>query len=162
MSDEEATGTVEIITPPNALRDKVIPRSDKRVDFDAANKAIAELGAEFVARLPNELSAIREEFDAVRLSPDDPRARDRLFRRVHDLKGQAGTFGYRLITVIGNDLCRFLEQPVSLTDRRIKVVGFHIEAMERVARERITGTGGDQGMKMINTLQGLTYKVLNE
>lgn len=157
-SGEEA----EFIMAPNVLRDKVTVRTEKAIDFGAVNNTIAELAIEFSARLPNDLSAIREEYDAVCAIPDDQNARDRLFRRVHDLKGQAGTFDYKLITVIGNDLCRFLEQPVEMNERRRKVVGFHIDAMERVSRQKMIGTGGDRGMTMINTLKGLTHKVLNE
>ena len=160
MADDD--DKVQMFIPPNPLRDKVTVRDNQTVDFRSANEAVAKLGVEFVARLPGDLAAIRGGCDALCANPGDKAARDHLFQRVHDLKGQAGTFGYKLITIIGNDLCRFLEQPVDITPRRLKVVGFHIEAMERVAQEKITGTGGDQGMKMINTLQGLTQKVLNE
>lgn len=160
--ENEDDDKVVMITPPSTLRDKVRVRANSTMDFGAASDAIAKLGVEFVTRLPGELAVIRREFDAVRVAPADEIARERLFRRVHDLKGQAGTFDFKLITIVGNDLCRFLEQPVEMTARRLKVVEFHIEAMQRVAAQNITGTGGDQGMKMINTLQGLTYKVLNE
>ena len=151
---------VEMIHVPNTLRDKVTRRDDDPIDLNELDKVLAELGAQFVERLPGELQDIEDAFAALREAGGDADSRNRLFRLVHDLKGQAGTFDYHLITVIGNDLCRFLEHSAEMTMPRLMVAGFFIDAMKRVADKKITGDGGEFGMNMINTLHRMTQKVL--
>lgn len=132
------------------------------VDFSAANSAIDDLAEEFVQRLPDEFKRIDAAYAALQAAPGDKAQRTLLFRLVHDLKGQAGTFDYQLITVIGNDLCRFIERPIEMTPQCLKVAGFYIEAMKVVAKKRMTGDGDEHGLRMINTLHSMTQKVLQE
>lgn len=153
---------VEIITPPTNLRDRVAQKTGEDVDLSAADAVIEKLGVEFVARLPNDLAAIQHVLDDLNAEPKNIEHRKRLFSLVHDLKGQAGTFDYMLISVIGNDLCRFIERPMKLTPRCLKVAGFYVDAMRRVYDLRLTGDGGDKGMEMVNTLHSMTQKVLQE
>lgn len=152
----------EIIEPPTSLRDKVTPNEETKPDFSSADDAIANLGVEFVKRLPEELAAIEAAFQALEDDPKDNQRNKKLFGIVHDLKGQAGTFDYTLITVIGNDLCRFLERPIEMSAPRLKVIGFHVEAMKMVAKKNITGDGGDHGRKMVDTLHSMVQQVLQE
>ena len=147
---------------PNPLLATVRPGPESGFDFAAADNVIIELAKEFTARLPDELEKIEAAFKAVQASPDDEALRNALFSLVHDLKGQAGTFDYGLITVVGNDLCRFLERRVQMTGRRLQVVGFFIEGMGLLAKRGIKGDGGEFGVKLINTLHGMTQKVLQE
>jgi HPt (histidine-containing phosphotransfer) domain-containing protein len=93
---------------PNPLLAKVKAGPESGFDFAAADNVILELAKEFEARLPEELEKIEAAYKAVKETPEDEELRNALFRLVHDLKGQAGTFDYNLITVVGNDLCRFL------------------------------------------------------
>ena len=152
----------EFIEQPQLLGDKV-SRSDVSVaDLLDDDTVFRELGEEFEARLPADLAAIRTAFSDLCQEPDDRAAADRLFRRVHDLKGTAGTFDYTLISVIGNDLCRFIERPVAFSSRRLKVVELHIDAMERIAAEKILGDGGELGIDVVDALHRVTQKVLNE
>lgn len=159
MADQR---NVQRAAVPNPLLAKVKAGPESGFDFAAADNVILELAKEFAARLPAELEKIEAAFKAVQASPEDEELRNALFRLVHDLKGQAGTFDYNLITVVGNDLCRFLERRVQMTSRRLKVVGFFIEGMGLVAKRDIKGDGGEFGMKLINTLHGMTQKVLQE
>jgi len=152
----------EIIQPPSTLRDRVSVRNDEDVDFSAANNAIDDLAEEFVQRLPGEFKRIETAYAALQAMPDDESRRTVLFRLIHDLKGQAGTFDYQLITVIGNDLCRFIERPIEMSPRCLKVAGFYIDAMKRVAEKRMTGDGDEHGIRMIDTLHSMTQKVLQE
>jgi len=159
MSDKPK---VEIIQPPQQLRDRVALRDKDDVDFSDADAAVNRLAVEFVARLPEELGEIENALTAMEVAPGETAPRLALFRLVHDLKGQAGTFDYLLITVIGNDLCRFLERPIPMSPRCLKVVHFHVDAMKQVAEKKITGDGEGHGLRMVNTLHSMTQKVLQE
>jgi len=153
---------VKFIRPPNLLRDRVRQNEGQEVDFSAAEAALEKLAPAFVAGLPKALSDIEKAYSALKSDPGDAKLRTELFRLVHDLKGQAGTFNYMLITVIGNDLCRFIERDIVLTPPCIKVIGFHIEAMKRVTKDKITGDGDGLGMQMVNLLQQKTHDVLQD
>lgn len=152
---------VEIIHPPS-LKDRIFGAPPSEIDFSAVDSVIDNLGQDFVNRLPKELEIIGHALVSLEKNPDDSARASILFRHVHDLKGQAGTFDYNLISIIGNDLCRFIERPIPWTPRRLKVANFHVEAMKTVAKQRLTGLGGEHGQKMVDTLHSLSQKVLQE
>ena len=153
---------VEIIQPEGTLQERVATVGDGEMDFSAADGVIENLAGDFVKRLPEELSRILSALTALIDEPEEESHKTALFRLVHDLKGQAGTFDYNLISVIGNDLCRFIESPIPMTHRRLKVAGYYVEAMKVVAEKEITGDGDEFGMKMVDTLHSMTQKVLSE
>ena len=71
-----------------------------------------------------------------------------LFGIVHDMKGQGETFGYPLVSQLGNALCRLLETsppPGSTGMDRVAVLA---AAMSRVIRERLSGDGGEEGQRL--------------
>lgn len=150
----------EFIQPPNFLKDRVSilnPVEDLTLD-DAA--ILTDLAKEFVARLPEDIKRLEEALAKLKTNPEDDFRITVLFRLSHDLKGLAGTFDYPLITVIGNDLCRFLEKPMDMTPARLQVIGFYIDAIKMVQRSRITGDGGQRGIRIINALHAMTQRVL--
>ncbi|MBF0248251.1 MAG: Hpt domain-containing protein [Alphaproteobacteria bacterium] len=156
---------VEIIQPPNLLRDKVTKLDGGDgvdVDLSAVHAVIDNLSVEFAERLPGELTRIELALADLTEDPGSIDKRKHLFLLVHDLKGQAGTFGYMLITVIGNDLCRFIERPVALRFRCLKVMSFFVDAMKRVCDEKMTGDDPARGQKIIDALHAMTQKVLQE
>ncbi len=152
----------EFYQPQTHLQDRVEICDAGKLDFSAADSVIDDLATEFVQRLPSELTDIEAALVALEETPGDASKRMILFRLVHDLKGQAGTFDYLLITVIGNDLCRFIERPIALSPRCLKVAWFHVDAMKRVVAKGMTGDGNGHGLKMIDTLHRMTQKVLQE
>ncbi|MBF0247256.1 MAG: Hpt domain-containing protein [Alphaproteobacteria bacterium] len=129
-------------------------------DYTAANAIVNSLAEEFFCRLPDDMARIEDAMKTLQANPDDPSARKQLFRLVHDLKGQTGTFGYDLLTVIGNDLCRFLERPMPLCPRSLRVIRLHLDAMQRVSDLQLTGHGDAFGRRMVDTVHALTQKIL--
>ncbi len=153
---------VEIIPVQKLLADKASPAKAEDVDFSAVDDVLNNLTAEFCQRLPKDLETIEKALADLEEAPDNSAFLGVLFRHVHDLKGQAGTFDFNLISVIGNDLCRFIERPAAMTPRRLKVVRYHVEAMKLVGERGLTGNGDEQGQRMVDTLHSMTQKVLSE
>jgi len=151
---------VEFIQPPDSLRSRVSKQDEGGVNFSATDQVIQTLSKEFVARLPEEFSRIEAALAELEARPDVKALQTALFILVHDLKGQAGTFDYMLLTVIGNDLCRFTERLTVFSPRCLKVMRFHVEAMKRVFERRMTGDGDGRGQQMVDTLHSMTRKVL--
>lgn len=77
---------------------------------------LPELSPEALARAEAALAALSDDFrawaevDLARLRAAlDPFQPESLFAIAHDIKGQAGTFGYPAATELANRLCRLLE-----------------------------------------------------
>ena len=77
----------------------------------------------------------------------------------HDIKGQAGTFDYPLLTLIAESLCDMLRGADTIEDRQIGLVEAHIDAIAIIVRRRIQGNGGDMGKQLLSRLQTAVRKV---
>lgn len=124
------------------------------------DSAIQGLSGEF-------LEAIRQQIDDlmpifVKLKTD-PKKMDELFMRAHDIKGQAGTFGYPLITYVGNELCRFIEKiDEPYTQQKLDVIQAHIGTMYALFKNKVTGNGGPVEDKILDGLEKAVEKALQE
>lgn len=114
------------------------------LDFETlarAEAALERLSRDYPRWLRTDLAAAR-----ACLAP--PMDSDRLYTIIHDIKGQAGTFGYPLISRIGQHLCRMLTDETPPPDRIIAL----LEAMESVVDHDLTGDGGDRGRELLARL----------
>ncbi|CAA7627255.1 conserved hypothetical protein [Candidatus Terasakiella magnetica] len=85
------------------------------------------------------------------LADDGKSHLNELFSIAHDMKGQAATFGYPLISHLGNHLCRLIEavragQQPSLTPATALVA-----AMDQILSEQLEGEGGETGRRLMAT-----------
>jgi len=83
-----------------------------------------------------------------------------VFQVSHDIKGQGGSFGYDLMTAIGNELCRLIEKADKIGAGEVAAVKIHIDALKLVIAEDLKGTGGKEGEKMLSGLQQVCDKIL--
>lgn len=152
----------ELITPPDTLRGKV-SYSATGVDasmLEKAEQVIAGLQDSYLEWVQEDLNRLQALYDKAAAEPGDrkPLLKD-IFRIAHDVKGQGGSFGYDLMTQIGNQLCRFVEAVDDLDDGGMEVVKVHIDSMRLVINGRIEGNGGAAGDRMIAGLQAVVRKV---
>ncbi len=77
----------------------------------------------------------------------------------HDIKGQAGTFDYPLLTLIAESLCDMLRAADTIEDRQIGLVAAHIDAIGVIVGGRIQGDGGEMGKQLLSRLQTAVRKV---
>jgi CheY-like chemotaxis protein len=81
---------------------------------------------------------------------------DALFKKAHDLKGQAGSFDYGLATDLAAVLCALL-RPVreefsrrNLQSQQLKaVLQANVGALQLIARENMKGDGGAEGRALL-------------
>ena len=73
----------------------------------------------------------------------------------HDIKGQGGSFGYPLITEIGQSLSTLLKHDRLLTDHGLELLSAHLEALSTVLNRAIEGEGGNLGSSFIERLCAL-------
>ena len=70
-----------------------------------------------------------------------------VFQVSHDIKGQGGSFGYDLMTAIGNELCRFIEKADKVGAGEIAAIKLHIDALKMVIAQDLKGTGERKARK---------------
>jgi len=154
MSDKEApAAAAQIIKAPQTLQSKVEKGGPGAVDLDALAKAEA-----VIANLADDyLDWVREDFVRLEAAYDvlisgegnDKDNLEALFQIAHDMKGQGGSFGYDLMTSIGDHMCRLLEKVDKAGPLEIKMIRLHIDAMRVVITKELKGDGGAEGRQLM-------------
>jgi HPt (histidine-containing phosphotransfer) domain-containing protein len=126
----------EVITPAHPLRKAVAPAGDADDDPVArAEAALAELSGEFGGWMDSEctrLEAARQDVKSVGFTQ---KTHDALFRAAHDIKGEAGTFGFPAVAGIADSLCRLVEHTPEMQRIPLTLVDQHVDAVRAVVRE---------------------------
>jgi len=160
MSDDK----LEIINPPNALKQKVGTGGAGAVDLEALERAeqvIAGMTDSYLKWVVEDLKKIEQAYDALVSAEGDKKDElNAVFQISHDIKGQGGSFGYDLMTAIGNELCRLIEKTEIPSDNEIEAVKLHIDALKLVIGEDMKGSGGKEGEQMLAGLQKVCDKLL--
>jgi hypothetical protein len=81
--------------------------------------------------------------------PADP---DALFLPAHNLKGQGTSFGYDLITTLGQALCEKMRGSTVLTSADQSMIARLIDACRMVLAQGLTGDGGPVGSRLLAEL----------
>jgi HPt (histidine-containing phosphotransfer) domain-containing protein len=126
----------EVITPAHPLRRAVAPAGDVTDDPVArAEAALAELSGEFGTWMESECERLEAARQDVKSSGFTDKTHDALFRAAHDIKGEAGTFGFPAVAGIADSLCRLLEHTPDMKRIPLSAVDQHVDAARAVVRE---------------------------
>jgi HPt (histidine-containing phosphotransfer) domain-containing protein len=126
----------EVITPPHELRKAVAPAAD--VDDDPvgrAEAAMAELSSEFSGWMDSECERLEAARQDVKRDGFTQKTHEVLFRAAHDIKGEAGTFGFPAVAGIANSLCRLIEHTPDMQRIPLTLLDQHVDAIRAVVRE---------------------------
>jgi HPt (histidine-containing phosphotransfer) domain-containing protein len=148
----------ELIELPNTLKEKVGSGGFDPIALRRADVAVEEMAPEYEARLQAEVSALDEAFRAMRRAGAFDV--DRLFAAAHSLRGEAGTFGYPLVSAIGNTLARYLDQRPALDAAACEIVESHINALRAVVGRKVKGDGGEIGAQLVQGLAAMVTRAL--
>ncbi len=135
------------------------------------------IGARGGGELPNELLEVAEEklerakldfttwaLDYLAQLSDlctetlmQPGRRNTHFEKINllalELRGQGGTFGFPLVTIIAKGLYNMTQEGCREDDNAVEIVKAHIDAMRAVIREKIRGDGGPLGKELLQELK---------
>ena len=110
-------------------------------------------------------AALDEMYEALgrvrRPGADRPGCFQAFYRLAHDMKGQGGTFGFPLLTYIGEVLCRMTADRRDAGETELGVLFAHLDAGRRIIAERIEGDGGAEGDRLVRDLQALARQHLH-
>lgn len=115
-----------------------------------AEQAIAALKAEYPGWVERHIADLEEASNRARTGAGECAGQLEIVADIaHDVKGEGTTYGYPLMTAIGQALHRFAAGLASNAEAcgvaQFDVIDRHIEAMRTVIRGRIEGDGGAFG-----------------
>lgn len=150
----------QIIHVPNTLRAKV--GSGNRIDpklIQDAQSAVDGMAGEFRTRAGEELEMVHELVSTAAEADDLAAHYDLILGIIHDLKGQGSTFGYTLLTNIGDNLCRYMHMMKSPSLDHLTIIAPHIEALRAVVRLDVKGDDDPIGKEIVNSLHVLSSRM---
>lgn len=164
--DEQQHEDPEFITPPNTLKNKVTPGGPGAVDMamlERAEQVIADMADNYLDWVEEDLKKISAAYDGLVAGDGDRKENlDRIFELSHDMKGQGGSFGYDLMTAIGNQLCRLIERldGTATPETENEAIRIHIDSMKLVIAKRMKGDGGREGTAILDGIEQMVRKLV--
>lgn len=144
-------GEFEIIERPNLLKAKV--GSEGGADMAAiarAESVIESFKASYDERAASELEDIHALFTEMKLTKRfDLR---RILIAAHEVRGEAGTYGYPLLSSVARSLCELLPRVEVPTQVQTEVIDAHIKAMRTIVAHKIMDDGGELGKEVVSSL----------
>jgi chemotaxis protein histidine kinase CheA len=120
-----------------------------------AEAAVADLAKDYATWALADVAKARAALASAAENPAQ-RARqvEALFRIAHDLKGQGASFGFPLITQIGQSLCVLTrDRGYDYQAGHLDLAKSHLDAIELVLTKGIKGEGGKVGAELVAKLE---------
>lgn len=149
---------VEVIPADINLKLKVGGRPGRRGEIKAeaiknAERAIKKVGENYIEVGRAQVASLIGHFAAVRSNPED--AKDKIMQvamTAREIKGQAKTCGYTLLTNVAESLYRFLADRKSLGPKELAFAEAHLGVMQNVVAYDLRGDGGAVGTELLQSL----------
>lgn len=150
---KDGPAQVEFIKP-TPLADKVPAMGGPRPSeaLRRAEDVVAKVAGEFDGILAEELADLDKLMDAYRANPEQA-VLDKLFRRVHNLRGQGTTLGYPLITRIGTSFCKYIIERDTTKPLKPMLIEQHLKALHIVLKEKRAQEGDEVSLKVAEALE---------
>ncbi|WP_343561194.1 hypothetical protein [Kiloniella sp. b19] len=157
----EAT-TLKMHMPSNDLKPKVPAQGGPSLDkiIDKAETALSELEDGYKDTVHGEIKTLVSLLnEATTSDPADSAKIQRIQEICHDIKGQAATFNFNLLSDIAGSLSVMIQKHENIACQRTDVVRAHINALLVVVEQNIKGTGGSMGEELTGGLRKAVEKV---
>lgn len=146
---------VKYITPPVNLRQKQkLAGVTGTIDgawLDAAERSMGSAKFDYLEAVAEDLNRLQAACEVALKDPANRPARvAELYAIVQVIKGQGSSFGYPLISNVGSQLARFIEDcGENLTDAQMEGVKVHVETLRLIMQQKMEGDGGPMGQKIV-------------
>ncbi|WP_417461882.1 hypothetical protein [Kordiimonas sp.] len=148
----------------NRLKEKTAGLAPGKVSIspealEAAEKALTKMAEDYPDWVSGLVVKLQEQHGRCVDTPESRRdCFEEIHRIAHDMKGQGGTFGYPLITTFADSLYGFTYKRDEISDGQVELIKAHLDAMRAVIRGRVSGTGGEIGEKLTDSLNNAIQK----
>jgi hypothetical protein len=107
-----------------------------------AEAAVAALARDYLVWAKADLEASYRHLAAAREDPAQrPQHIAALFSVAHNIKGQGSSFGYPLMTRVGQSLCRLTRLPLTFGQSDLALIEAHLQLMSEIITQQATGDG---------------------
>ena len=127
---------IEIFMPPNVLKAKMGNGSLDLSAVQRAEQAIDGLKGEFTGWVVEDVNRLAEAQQAYAKQSDAETLGD-LYRAAHDLKGQATTFDFPLVSRVASSLCKLTDEANSGLPLPLLLIAAHIDAIKVIVRDNL-------------------------
>ena len=120
-----------------------------------AEQNLATLKQEFPVWMASEFTELQKAWADYKA--DVPDAKRLLFRRVHDMRGQAATFGFPLAGRAADNLCKLMDTVEAVP---VDIIEAHVQTINVIIRENINIEDHPVGIMMIMELEKLGHAMI--
>ncbi|MBI3434567.1 MAG: Hpt domain-containing protein [Proteobacteria bacterium] len=147
----------EVIVPANPLRHAAVAaRPDDEDPVARAEGALALLSSEFSMWMDLECKRLDAARLAVRARGFSASTHETLFHAAHDIKGEAATFGYPMVAIAAESLCRLIEHTPDMRRIPTPLVDQHVDAMRAIIRENGRPEAATVAVRLTRELREVT------
>ncbi len=155
--------SVEIVEPRHTIAEHVEkdgPGAVTAADLKRFDRNIAaNLGFEYMAWVQADMANLELALQRIEAGGETAGQATNDFRAiVHETRGLGGTFGYNLISAIGDQLYRMLDNVETPGPGQTTAIRLHLDAMKTVLAEGLKGDGGDRGQDVMVGLRDVFKK----
>lgn len=152
--------THTVIAPVRDLAERAITGGGSK-DVDAmlakAEQNLAALKKDFPEWMAAEFAELEEAWANYKKSA--PNSKAILFRKVHDMRGQAATLGYPLAGRAADGLCKLMDALATVPE---SVIEAHLQTIRVIIRENVNVEDHPVGVMMIKALDKLSYDLIQQ
>lgn len=152
------------IAPPVAWKKKVVKGQgwDVKIIQQRANEATERMLSDYLKHARGELDVIEKAMAVAKSGSKAERdeALEVVREVAHEMRNEAGSLGYPLITRIGASLCEYIEGAGDLGSVHLKAIAIHTDAMRVVITENISGDGGRTAKELLTGIESLVSKTM--
>jgi hypothetical protein len=153
-------GTHTVMAPVRDLAERAMTGGSAR-DVDAmlakAEQNLASLKKDFPEWMAAEFASLEEAWD--KYKSKGPNSKALMFRKVHDMRGQAATLGYPLAGRAADSLCKLMDTLAAVPD---SVIEAHVQTIRVIIRENVNVEDHPVGVMMIKALDKLSYDLIQQ
>ncbi|MBM3569385.1 MAG: hypothetical protein FJX46_11615 [Alphaproteobacteria bacterium] len=153
MSDDDKP---EFLSNPNPIAKKARVMVGRTADdmLKTAEARLDTLKGDFTTIIKKDVDRLAELIKQAEVDLPNRDAHIQMLKKVfHELRGQGGTFGYPLISEVGDSACKYIDASPTMGDAQVKILKAHVDTFKAVVAGNIQGDGGAIGRELMKTLQ---------
>lgn len=143
------TSEVKFLTPPTGWKEKITEGAGRDLETiqQQARAAMQRMHEDYLVRARDSLAAIDAALAAARSTRGVQRdeAVQSIRMASHEMRNEAATLGYDMLTRIGTSLCDRIERATEFGEVPLETIATHADAMRRVIWAEDSGRGDKAG-----------------
>ncbi len=150
-------GDFEEIAVHNKILEKVGPGfGENPAAIARAEKIVEQMKGLYERRLEQEIEDVLVRYKQMQDSGDYDL--DWLHDQIHEMRGEAGTYGYNLVSDIGKLLCELLSPIETVRPGDDLAIGTHLKAIQTVVSQKVKGAGPEVAKQIVQGLNMIVEK----